>query len=60
MNPATLVHLQPAMLSKYAQQPTAAAGPCAAPDERKWAAVAAIAVLALAPVLIALAARAGI
>lgn len=60
MNPAALVHFQPAMLRKYAQEPTPVAGPCAGPDERKWAAVAAIALLALAPVLIALAARAGI
>jgi hypothetical protein len=54
MTPATLVHLQPEMLNKYAQQ-VLPAGPCAAPDERKWASVACVALLALAPVLIALA-----
>jgi hypothetical protein len=42
------------MLSKYAQA-TMPATPCAAPRERKWAGVACIVVLALAPVLIALA-----
>ncbi|WP_157119260.1 hypothetical protein [Azohydromonas lata] len=55
MNPAALVHLQPAMLGQYARQ-SPPPGPCAAPDERKWATVAGIALLAVAPVLIALAA----
>ncbi|WP_157266936.1 hypothetical protein [Azohydromonas aeria] len=54
MNPAALVHLQPEMLSRYAQAPLPAT-PCAAPAERKWAGVACVAVLALAPLLIALA-----
>lgn len=55
MNPAALVHLQPEMLNKYAQD-TPSCGPCAAPDERKWASVACMALLVLAPMLIALAA----
>jgi hypothetical protein len=55
MTPATLVHLQPEMLDKFAQS-AAPAAPCAAPAERKWAGVAFIVMLALAPVLISLAA----
>lgn len=55
MNPAALVHLQPEMLNKYAHAALPVT-PCAAPQERKWAGVACIAMLALAPLLIALAA----
>jgi hypothetical protein len=55
MTPATLVHLQPEVLNKYAEFAPPCA-PCAAPVERKWAGVACIVMLALAPVLIALAA----
>jgi hypothetical protein len=54
MNPAALVHFKPEMLSRYAQA-SLPATPCAAPRERKWAGVACIVVLALAPVLISLA-----
>jgi hypothetical protein len=55
MTPATLVHLYPEMLHKYAQS-AAPSAPCAAPIERKWAGVACVVMLVMAPVLIALAA----
>lgn len=54
MNPAALVHFPPEMLNRYAQA-TLPAMPCAAPGERLWASVACVAMLALAPLLIALA-----
>jgi hypothetical protein len=54
MNPAAHGHLQPDMHNRYAQAALPAT-PCAAPAERKWAGVACVAMLALAPLLIALA-----
>jgi hypothetical protein len=53
MNPAALVHLQPEMLAKYAHAALPVT-PCAAPQERKWAGVAFVALLMLAPLVIAL------
>lgn len=53
MNPAALVYLPPEMLAKYADAELPVTS-CAAPRERKWAGVAFVAMLALAPLLIAL------
>lgn len=55
MTPATLVHLQPELVHKYAHA-ARPASPCAAPVERKWAGLACIVLLGLAPLLIALSA----
>jgi hypothetical protein len=55
MNPTALVHMQPEMLSKYAQAAVPVT-PRAAPRERMWAGVAGVATLVLAALLIALAA----
>jgi hypothetical protein len=55
MTPATLVHIQPELVHKYARD-AQRAGPCAAPVERKWAGLACIVLLGLAPMLIALSA----
>lgn len=55
MNPAALVHLPPEMLNKYAHAASPVT-PCAAPQERKWAGVVCVGMLALMPLLIALAA----